>query len=129
MRNKNKKRSIRNPNIATDPKQLNAKLKLIPKIPDALSYKVHSNAADDESPENLFLIHLANADSTLKLSMDEPFFDERPPEPVTFDDEYSYECAEDDFIGLPIKVDAKESLTIRQRLSGYRLQETPAEFE
>lgn len=110
----------------TNIKQLNSPLKLISTVPDALSYRINLIEGQDDSPERLFLSLLPTNESRLTLEMNQPAFDENPPERVDLNDDFLYECPDEDYVKLSEKIEL-EDLPIRQQLLGYRFVETPNE--
>lgn len=105
--------------VTKNKESLNAKLDTIP-LPDPLFSKLNSIMGDVSSSNRLLLNILQTDTSSLKLTLDDKFWDGSKREEPEVKEEFN----EDDISELPC-LDINSRQKLRQQLSGYMVTNTP----
>lgn len=120
-----KKRVRKNVSTITKNKEtLNAKLDSIP-LPDPLFSKLNSIMGDVTSSNRLLLSILRTSNSSMKLTLDNHFWDSTECEPIEYKEDNTYESTDADLLEQSIQLNIPPKYKIRQQLSGYLITNTP----
>lgn len=120
-----KKRVRKNVSTITKNKEtLNAKLDTIP-LPDPLFSKLNSIMGDVTSSNRLLLSILRTSNSSMKLTLDNHYWDSSECEPIEYKEDNTYECTDADLLEQSIQLNIPSKYKIRQQLSGYLITNTP----
>lgn len=110
--------------VTKNKESLNAKLDTIP-LPDPLFSKLNSIMGDVSSSNRLLLNILQTDTSSLKLTLDDRYWDASKCEPIEPADNFNQIYEESDMIDMPINLAIKSNQKIRQQLTGYAVTNTP----
>lgn len=120
-----KKRAKKAVSTVTKNKEtLNARLE-ISQMADSLYFNLNSIEGESSKSNKLLLSILETKVSDIKLTLNEPFWENKEIEPFdTMADEN-----EGPFIALPLTINSNPEHSMRQKLSGHKLLETPISNE
>lgn len=120
-----KKRVRKNVCTVTKNKEtLNARLDTNP-LPDPLFSKLNSIMGDVSSSNRLLLNILRTGQSSMKLTLDNHFWDPSECEPIEYKEDNLYEYTDADLLDQSIQLNIPSKYKIRQQLSGYLITNTP----